>query len=55
VFYQLENDHVRQLIIDAVQNAEHAGPAVPAHHRGHGELSAVHDTDVVAGRTASGT
>lgn len=32
VFYQLENDHVRQLIVDAVQNAEHAGPAIPAHH-----------------------
>lgn len=32
VFYQLENDHVRQLIVDAVHNAEHAGPAVPAHH-----------------------
>jgi len=32
VFYQLENDHVRQLIVDAVHNAEHAGQAVPAHH-----------------------
>ena len=33
IFYQLENDHVRQLIIDAVHNAEHAGPSIPAHHR----------------------
>ena len=32
IFYQLENDHVRQLIIDGIFNAEHAGPAVPAHH-----------------------
>ena len=32
IFYQLENDHVRQLIVDAVHNAEHAGPAIPAHH-----------------------
>ena len=32
IFYQLENDHVRQLIIDGIHNAEHAGPAVPAHH-----------------------
>ena len=32
VLYQLENDHVRQLIVDAVHNAEHAGHAVPAHH-----------------------
>ena len=29
VFYQLENDHVRQLIVDAVHNAEHAGPYGP--------------------------
>jgi len=34
IFYQLENDHVRQLIIDGIHNAEHAGPAVPAHHAG---------------------
>jgi DNA-binding transcriptional ArsR family regulator len=33
IFYQLENDHVRQLLIDGVYNAEHAGPAVPSHHR----------------------
>jgi len=32
IFCQLENDHVRELIVDAVHNAEHAGPAVPAHH-----------------------
>src|SRR6185503_14963643 len=32
IFYQLENDHVRELIVDAIHNAEHAGPAVPAHH-----------------------
>jgi DNA-binding transcriptional ArsR family regulator len=34
IFYQLENDHVRQLIIDGIHNAEHAGPTVPAHHAG---------------------
>ncbi|OBF83708.1 transcriptional regulator [Mycobacterium sp. 852002-51163_SCH5372311] len=34
VFYSLENEHVRQLVTDAVYNAEHAGPGVPAHHRG---------------------
>ena len=32
IFYQLENDRVRELIVDAVHNAEHAGPAIPAHH-----------------------
>ena len=26
------DDHVRQLILDAVRNAEHAGAAIPAHH-----------------------
>ena len=33
IFYSLENDHVRRLVVDAVHNAEHAGPGVPAHHR----------------------
>ncbi|MEV6062157.1 ArsR/SmtB family transcription factor [Nocardia asteroides] len=36
IFYRLENDHVRRLVVDAVHNAEHAGPGVPAHHRGPG-------------------
>lgn len=42
IFYQLENDHVRRLIVDAIHNAEHAGPAVPAHHLGHRDLTALH-------------
>lgn len=33
VFYRLTNDHVRQLISDAVYNAEHAGPGTPEHHQ----------------------
>ncbi|HUM00335.1 MAG TPA: metalloregulator ArsR/SmtB family transcription factor [Mycobacterium sp.] len=33
VFYRLENDHVRQLLTDAVHNAEHAAGGIPAHHR----------------------
>jgi hypothetical protein len=41
IFYSLENDHVRQLVIDAVRNAEHAGPGVPLHHRGESGLKAV--------------
>ena len=32
VFYRLENEHVAQLVRDAVYNAEHAGPEVPRHH-----------------------
>src|SRR5271154_6501792 len=41
IFYSLENDHVRQLVVDAVFNAEHAGPGVPRHHRADGGLKAV--------------
>src|ERR1700757_3766008 len=33
IFYSLENEHVRQLVVDAVFNAEHAGPGGPPHHR----------------------
>lgn len=33
IFYSLENEHIRQLVWDAVFNAEHAGPGVPPHHR----------------------
>jgi DNA-binding transcriptional ArsR family regulator len=39
IFYSLENEHVSQLVADAVFNAEHAGPGVPAHHRGDGTVS----------------
>jgi DNA-binding transcriptional ArsR family regulator len=38
VFYRLENDHVRQLLTDAVFNAEHAAGGIPAHHRGDREV-----------------
>ena len=34
IFYSLENEHVSQLVADAVFNAEHAGQGVPPHHRG---------------------
>ena len=53
IFYQLENDHVRQLLLDAVHNAEHAGPAVPAHHQMRGDISSLHITP--ADHTATGT
>lgn len=33
IFYSMENEHVCQLVTDAVFNAEHAGPGVPRHHR----------------------
>ncbi len=38
IYYSLDNAHIRSLVVDAVHNAEHAGPGVPAHHRGpHGQ------------------
>ncbi|MGO4444942.1 ArsR/SmtB family transcription factor [Mycobacterium sp. 2YAF39] len=46
VFYRLENDHVRQLVTDAVHNAEHATGGVPAHHLDEGELRVLHDRGV---------
>jgi ArsR family transcriptional regulator len=33
VFYRLANGHVEQLVVDAIFNAEHAGPGIPAHHQ----------------------
>jgi DNA-binding transcriptional ArsR family regulator len=49
VFYRVENDHVRQLVRDAVHNAEHAGPGLPRHHQTeHGVVGldrAAHRTD----------
>jgi ArsR family transcriptional regulator, zinc-responsive transcriptional repressor len=41
IFYSLENEHVSQLVADAVFNAEHAGPDVPAHHRGDTTVRAI--------------
>lgn len=42
VFYRLENDHVRQLVTDAVFNADHAAGGVPAHHLDDHELRLIH-------------
>jgi DNA-binding transcriptional ArsR family regulator len=43
IFYSLENEHVSQLVADAVFNAEHAGSGVPAHHRGDSSVRAISD------------
>ncbi len=42
IFYSLDNDHIRQLVTDAVFNAEHAGPGIPGHHRNAAELATLH-------------
>jgi DNA-binding transcriptional ArsR family regulator len=33
IFYRLENEHVAQLVTDAIHNAEHSADGVPGHHR----------------------
>jgi DNA-binding transcriptional ArsR family regulator len=33
IFYRIESDHVRQLVLDAVHHAEHANGGIPEHHR----------------------
>src|SRR5690348_10067765 len=45
VIYRLENDHVRQLVTDAVHNAEHAAGGVPAHHLDDGDLRVLHEEE----------
>lgn len=42
IFYSLDNDHIRQLVTDAVFNAEHAGPGVPGHHRDAADVATLH-------------
>src|ERR671916_3238702 len=42
VFYRLENEHVAQLVTDAVHNAEHSGPGVPGHHLADADLVHLH-------------
>jgi DNA-binding transcriptional ArsR family regulator len=46
VFYRLENEHIAQLVTDAVHNAEHSGTDVPGHHLGDTDLTRLHpDTE----------
>lgn len=33
VLYRLSNEHVGQLVEDALRHSEHLGPGLPAHHR----------------------
>src|SRR5215213_10918915 len=38
IFYRLENEHVAQLVTDAIHNAEHNDAGIPGHHRADGHL-----------------
>ncbi|MFW0788176.1 ArsR/SmtB family transcription factor [Gordonia sp. CPCC 205333] len=42
IYYSVENEHIRQLVVDAVHNAEHASPGVPPHHTSDAGLRALH-------------
>jgi DNA-binding transcriptional ArsR family regulator len=48
IYYSLDNDHIGQLVTDAVFNAEHAGPGVPGHHRDAAELATLHPDTINA-------
>jgi DNA-binding transcriptional ArsR family regulator len=39
VFYRIGNEHVSQLVEDAIYHAEHSSGGIPEHHRGQAELS----------------
>ena len=39
VLYRLENEHARQLVVDAIHQAEHALGGTPAHHARRQEAS----------------
>jgi DNA-binding transcriptional ArsR family regulator len=34
IFYRLDNDHARQLVLDGIHHAEHQDTGVPPHHQG---------------------
>jgi DNA-binding transcriptional ArsR family regulator len=38
VFYRLENDHVSQLVADAIYHTEHTSGGMPPHHTSAGRL-----------------
>lgn len=33
IYYRLDSEHARQLVLDGIHHAEHQGAGVPAHHR----------------------
>lgn len=39
IYYRLDSEHARQLVLDGIHHAEHQGPGVPAHHRGEATVS----------------
>ncbi len=33
IYYRLDSEHARQLVLDGIHHAEHQGPGIPAHHQ----------------------
>lgn len=42
IYYRLDSDHVRQLVVDAIHHAEHQGSEVPRHHRANADIHPLH-------------
>lgn len=49
VYYRIANEHIEQLVTDAVYNAEHASAEIPAHHR---DSAGVHELPSAGPRPA---
>ena len=45
IFYRIESEHVRQLVADAIYQAEHAAGGIPEHHRGDSSIREIRDAD----------
>lgn len=48
VYYRVANDHLEQLVTDAIFNAEHASSEAPAHHRDQSGISLLHPSLVAS-------
>jgi len=55
VFYRLENDHIAQLVTDAVCNAEHAGPGARASPGQRAAKAAPHSAGSQRGQSCAAT
>src|SRR5918995_5098646 len=49
IFYRIESEHVRQLVADAIYQAEHAEGGIPDHHRADTELRKMPEPDRASG------
>lgn len=38
IYYRLDSDHARQLVLDGIHHAEHQGQGIPAHHKDDAEV-----------------